>query len=193
MLHFPCWLVEERYPEAEYIRRVLDNLNTPGPAALYEAFPAEQARAIAARVEFQHTLKHGSWLNLAAIGISLCERGCLARPAGDLSALQRRVKALEVERNAPGATIRSIHCPTGAGDPGRSVSSPYAKPGRMRGYSGVTRERRHIASNACRRWRIATSASVPLSSRRSARALMPHACGWPSIAMACSAASRAAS
>jgi hypothetical protein len=99
------WLVEERYPEAEYVRIVLDNLNTHGPAALYEAFPAAQARAIAARVEFHYTPKHGSWLNLAEIEISVFERGCLARPVGDVATLERRVTALEAERNQARCTI----------------------------------------------------------------------------------------
>lgn len=99
------WLVEERYPEAEYVRIVLDNLNTHGSAALYAAFPAEQARAIAARVEWHHTPKHGSWLNMAEIEISVFERGCLSRPVGDQTTLERRVVALETERNAAHCTI----------------------------------------------------------------------------------------
>jgi DDE superfamily endonuclease len=99
------WLVEERYAEAQYIRIVLDNLNTHGSAALYEAFPAEQARAIAARVEWHHTPKHASWLNMAEIEISVFERGCLSRPVGDLATLERRVTALETERNEARCTI----------------------------------------------------------------------------------------
>jgi DDE superfamily endonuclease len=99
------WLVEERYPEIEYVRIVLDNLNPHGPAALYEALPAEQARAIAARVEWHHTPKHGSWLNMAEIEISVFERGCLSRPVGDLATLERRVTALERERNEAHSTI----------------------------------------------------------------------------------------
>lgn len=55
------WLVEERYPDAEVIRLVQDNLNTHGAAALYERFPPERARAIAARLDFHPTPKHGSW------------------------------------------------------------------------------------------------------------------------------------
>jgi hypothetical protein len=98
-------LVEEHYAEAEYVRIVLDNLNTHGPAALYEAFPPEQARAIAARVEWHHTPKHGSWLNMAEIEISVFERGCLSRPVGDLATLERRVQTLEMERNAARCTI----------------------------------------------------------------------------------------
>lgn len=53
------------YPEAKVIRVVLDNLNTHKPASLYEAFPPEEARAIARKLEFHYTPKHGSWLNSA--------------------------------------------------------------------------------------------------------------------------------
>ncbi len=93
------WLVEERYPDVDYVRIVLDNLNTHGAAALYEAFPPQRARAIASRVEFHHTPKHGSWLNMAEIEISVFERGCLSRPVPDAATLERRVRALEAERN----------------------------------------------------------------------------------------------
>jgi DDE superfamily endonuclease len=99
------WLDEEGYPDVEYVRIMLDNLNTHGPAALYAAFPAEQARAIVARVEFHYTPKHGSWLNMAEIEISVFERGCLSRPVGDRQTLEGRVAALEGERNAAGCTI----------------------------------------------------------------------------------------
>ena len=52
------WLVDHAYPEAEYIRIVQDNLNTHTAAALYEAFPPEEARRILQRVEFHYTI---SW------------------------------------------------------------------------------------------------------------------------------------
>jgi hypothetical protein len=93
------WLVEERYPEVEYVRIVLDNLNTHGPAALYEAFPPEQARAIAARVEFHHTPKHGSWLNMAEIEISIFERGCLSKRVKGFDHLWQHIVTLATERN----------------------------------------------------------------------------------------------
>jgi hypothetical protein len=99
------YLVEERYPDVAYVRLVVDNLNTHVPAALYEAFPPQRARAILARLEFHYTPKHGSWLNMAEIEISVFERGCLSRPVGDLSTLRQRVNALEEERNAARATI----------------------------------------------------------------------------------------
>jgi hypothetical protein len=99
------YLVEERYPDAECICVVQDNLNTHTAGALYETFPPKQARHILARLEFHHTPKHGSWLNQAEIEISIFERGCLSRPVGDVSALEQRVRALEDERNARKATI----------------------------------------------------------------------------------------
>ncbi len=99
------YLVEERYPDAECICVVQDNLNTHTAGALYEAFPPKQARHILARLEFHYTPKHGSWLNQAEIEISIFERGCLSRPVDDLATLERRVSALEAERNARRATI----------------------------------------------------------------------------------------
>lgn len=99
------YLVEERYPTAEYVRLVVDNLNTHVPAALYETFPPQRARAILERLEFHYTPKHGSWLNMAEIEISVFERGSLSHPVGDLPSLRRRVSTLETERNAGQATI----------------------------------------------------------------------------------------
>jgi hypothetical protein len=99
------YLVEEQYREAERIYLVQDNLNTHTAGALYETFPPAQARNILDRLEFHPTPKHGSWLNQAEIEISVFERGCLSRPVNDLATLQRRVQALEAERNACRATI----------------------------------------------------------------------------------------
>ena len=99
------WLVDQVYPDAEYVRIVQDNLNTHTPAAIYEAFPPEEARRILRRVEFHYTPKHGSWLNQAEIEISIFERGCLSRPVGDTPTLEQRVRVLEAERNGRRATI----------------------------------------------------------------------------------------
>jgi hypothetical protein len=56
------WLVDEKYPEAEMIRMVLDNLNTHKPASLYETFTPAEARRILKRLEFHYTPKHSTWL-----------------------------------------------------------------------------------------------------------------------------------
>jgi hypothetical protein len=88
------WLVEERYPEAEVIRVVLDNLNTHKAASLYEAFAPEEARRIIKKLEFHYTPKHGSWLNQAEIEISLFARQCLGRRRiSTLAALKREARA----------------------------------------------------------------------------------------------------
>jgi hypothetical protein len=99
------YLVEERYPQAERICVVQDNLNTHTAGALYETFPPQQAWRILSRLEFCYTPKHGSWLNQAEIEISVFERGCLSRPVPDTATLGRRVRALEEERNARRAAI----------------------------------------------------------------------------------------
>ena len=73
------WLVEEVHEEAEKVVLVMDNLNTHKLASLYEAFPPERARRIAERLEIHHTPKHGSWLNMAEIELSVLARQCLDR------------------------------------------------------------------------------------------------------------------
>ena len=99
------YLVEERYPDADYICIVQDNLNTHTAGALYEAFLPQQARHILAKLEFHYTPKHGGWLNQAEIEISVFERGYLSRPVADTPTLEQRVRALEDERNARKAAI----------------------------------------------------------------------------------------
>jgi DDE superfamily endonuclease len=103
--HCIQWLVETVYPHAEYIRIVQDNLNTHTAAALYEAFEPAEARRILQRVEFHYTPKHGSWLNMAEIEISIFARGCLSRRVESMSALRTRIATLEKERNAQRCTI----------------------------------------------------------------------------------------
>lgn len=87
------------YPEAEVIRVVLDNLNTHKPASLYEAFPPDEARAIARKLEFHYTPKHGSWLNMAEMEFSVLARTSLASRVPDEETLRRRIDANIAERN----------------------------------------------------------------------------------------------
>jgi hypothetical protein len=103
--HQMRWLVDQAYPEAQVVRVVLDNLNTHGAASLYQAFPAPEARRIVKRLEFHHTPKHGSWLNMAEIEFSVLARSCLRRRVPDEATLCREIQALERERNATQATI----------------------------------------------------------------------------------------
>ena len=99
------WLVDEAYPEIAVVRVVLDNLNTHRVASLYETFPPAEARRIAKRLEFHHTPKHGSWLNMAEIEFSVLARACLKGRNPDEDALQRNIGACEAERNEAGTTI----------------------------------------------------------------------------------------
>jgi hypothetical protein len=99
------WLADEVYPEAQRIRVVLDNLNIHRPASLYEAFDPAEARRLLKRLEFHYTPKHGSWLNMAEIELSVFSRQCLNRRIGDEETLKREVAALEQQRNIAAATI----------------------------------------------------------------------------------------
>ena len=99
------WLVDTAYPDVEKIRVVLDNLNTHKPASLYQAFEPKEARRVIKRLEFHHTPKHGSWLNMAEIEFSVFGKQCLPRRIGDEGALKREIAALESERNQAKATI----------------------------------------------------------------------------------------
>ena len=103
--HQMRWLVDEAYPDAPVVRVVLDNLNTHRMASLYETFPAAEARRIVRRLEFHHTPKHASWLNMAEIEFSVLTRACLQGRNPDETALQRAINAYEVQRNAAKASI----------------------------------------------------------------------------------------
>ena len=100
------WLVEEVCEEAEKVVLVMDNLNTHRIASLYEAFPAEQARRIVEKLEIHHTPKHGSWLNMAEIELSVLARQCLDRRIEPKEDLERCVAAWEEARNERGDQIR---------------------------------------------------------------------------------------
>src|SRR5262249_53546603 len=93
------WLVEEVHPEAEAVVLVLDNLNTHKPASLYEAFEPERARRIIERLEIHYTPKHGSWLNMAGIELSVLARQCLGGRIDNAGELCQEVSAWEEERN----------------------------------------------------------------------------------------------
>ena len=103
--HQMQWLVDTAYPDAPVVRVVLDNLNTHRMASLYETFPAAEARRIVKRLEFHHTPKHASWLNMAEIEFSVLSRDCLQGRHGDDVALAGAIDAYETRRNAAKATI----------------------------------------------------------------------------------------
>jgi DDE superfamily endonuclease len=98
-------LSERHYPTAERITVVLDNLNTHGSASFYEAFAPDQARRLTERFEFHYTPKHGSWLNMAEIELSVLSRQCLDRRIGEAGFLRREIEAWQQRRNAASKTI----------------------------------------------------------------------------------------
>jgi len=93
-------LLDEVYPAADRVVLVTDNLNTHGPWSLYEAFDPAEARRLAERVEWHYTPKHGSWLNMAEIELSVLARQCLDRRLPDRDTLAREVAAWVAGRNA---------------------------------------------------------------------------------------------
>ena len=102
--HNMQWLVDERYPEAERIRVILDNVNTHRPASLYETFPPQEALRLLKKLEFHYTPKHGSWLNMAEIEWSVYSR-TLPKYIPDDEALLSHVGALTTERNRQEARV----------------------------------------------------------------------------------------
>jgi hypothetical protein len=98
-------LVDVHFPEAEKIVLVMDNLNTHKLASLYEAFPPEEARRIIDKLEIHYTPKHGSWLNMAEIELSVLQRQCLQARIPDQATLIEKVAAWESRRNSSQATV----------------------------------------------------------------------------------------
>src|SRR6202140_1678814 len=93
-------LVDLHYPDAPVIRVVLDNLSTNSSGALYDAFPAPEARRVLKRLEFHHTPKHASWLNMVEIEIGVLRSQCLDRRIDDKNQLVAEIAAWEKQRNA---------------------------------------------------------------------------------------------
>ncbi len=93
-------LVDVHYPEAERITLVMDNLNTHTGASLYKAFKPEEARRILERLEIHYTPKHGSWLNMAEIELSILSRQCLDRRIPEQETMKKEVEAWANRRNS---------------------------------------------------------------------------------------------
>lgn len=98
-------LLTVEYPDAEKIVLVCDNLNTHNTASLYTAFPPEEARSLARRLEIHYTPKHGSWLNIAEIELSVYTRQCLSRRVPTIETLKKESDAWCSSRNANGNSV----------------------------------------------------------------------------------------
>jgi hypothetical protein len=92
-------LLDEKYPTADWVVLVMDNLNTHSPASFYEAFTPSEARRLTERLEIHYTPKHGSWLNIAECELSVLGRQCLDRRIDDGQRLAAEVSAWEGDRN----------------------------------------------------------------------------------------------
>ena len=99
------WLLDEVYPDVERVVVVLDNLNTHVGGALYETFPPQEAHRLLERLELHDTPKHGSWLNMAEIELSVLGRQFLHRRIADTTTLVREVAGWEHEHNHRQTTI----------------------------------------------------------------------------------------
>ena len=97
-------------PNAKKIILVMDNLNTHNIASLYKAFPPEEARRLARKIEIHYTPKHGSWLDIAEIGINIMTRECLNRRIPNISTLREELKAWNEDYNSDPTTINWQFC-----------------------------------------------------------------------------------
>jgi transposase len=99
-------LVDVDYPDADKVRVVMDNLSTHTASAVYQTFPAVEARRILRRLEFHYTPRHASWLNIVEIEIGVMRRQCLDRRIASRDLLQTEIRAWERRRTESGARIR---------------------------------------------------------------------------------------
>lgn len=93
-------LVDVIEPDAEKIILVMDNLNTHSIASLYKAFPPEEARRIAKKLEVHYTPKHGSWLDIAEIAINIMTRECLGRRIPNIDILRKELRSWNDDYNS---------------------------------------------------------------------------------------------
>jgi len=98
-------MLNQRYKRAEKVILVMDNLNTHNISSLYEAFPPEEARKLAERLEIHYTPKHGSWLNVAEIELSVLKGQCINRRIPDIAMLRKEVSIWNKKRNNRKAKI----------------------------------------------------------------------------------------
>ena len=103
--HCLRYLAEQRYPDAEKIVVVMDNLNTHSLASLYATFKPEVALRLAQRFELHFTPKHGSWLNMAELEIGIISRQCLGGRIASIEKMTSEVQAWVTQRNNHKTTV----------------------------------------------------------------------------------------
>lgn len=110
--HFIQEMLDERYPQAEKVILVMDNLNTHTTASFYQTFPPEKARRLSERLEIHYTPKHGSWLDIAEIELSVLIRQCLSSRIENIQKMRTEVTAWNNDRNNRQSKV-SWHFTTG--------------------------------------------------------------------------------
>jgi transposase len=124
-------LTDVHFPKAERIRVVLDNLSTHSAGALYQAFPAEEARRVLRRLEFHYVPKHASWLNMVEIEIGVLAAQCLDRRIESVKQLTTEIATWEQQRNTAGAHIKWMFTTAKArAKMGRAYPQSHANSGR---------------------------------------------------------------
>lgn len=103
--HFLKYVVDEMYPEAETVILVMDNLSTHTLGALYYVFAAEEAKRLWKKIEIHYTPRHGSWLNMAEIELSVLGRQVLRERVGEKKIVEEKVAAWLAKRNTQQAKI----------------------------------------------------------------------------------------
>jgi hypothetical protein len=98
-------VIDNQYAEAEKVILVMDNLNTHVFSSFYEAFEPSEARRLIEKIEVHYTPKHGSWLNMAEIELSVLARQCLSRRIASIEQVRSQVLAWQLQRNLAQATI----------------------------------------------------------------------------------------
>jgi hypothetical protein len=104
-VHFIRQLLQGRYRHARQVHLVVDNLNTHFAKVFVEILGSKRAHKLLSRIEFHYTPKHGSWLNMAEIGIGILDKQCLARKIPTEAELVAHVKAWNRRRNRQKKTI----------------------------------------------------------------------------------------
>jgi len=98
-------ILDEQFPEAPRVKVGMDNLNPPTPASLSEGFPPDEARRLAAKLDLHYPPKHGSWLDMAEVEISVFTGQCFERRIPAVAQWEKEVAAWEHERNPKKATV----------------------------------------------------------------------------------------
>jgi hypothetical protein len=118
-------ILEGRYADCQRIILVCDNLNTHTKGAFYEAFEPQRAFQLVRRIQFCHTPKHGSWLNIAENELSSLTRQCVAgRRFGDIQTLAREIDAWSTDVNT---TQRGVDWQMRIDDARNKLKSIYPK------------------------------------------------------------------